>query len=160
MRRTMIFITSMMVVSSVWLATPVATQARRGDSYFTQVEKCLMRKINGKRRAHGRAALQKDAQLGYVARVHARKMARYGSVWHDSSAGSRVTRWYRLGQNTGRGITCRRMVRSFMRSYSHRANILGSWRFIGAGVRSRGRYIYVHLLFESQRDPGNVWQYP
>ena len=119
-----------------------------------------MRKINNRRRSHGMGALRRDRQMGYVARVHAQKMARHRNVWHDPYAGERVTRWYRLAQNTGRGRNCRRIVGSFMHSYSHRANILGPWRFIAAGVRSRGRWIYVQLLFESQRDPGNVWGYP
>jgi hypothetical protein len=52
------------------------------------------------------------------------------------------------------------MVRSFARSYTHRANILGAWRYVGAGIVRRGNYIYVQVLFESSRDPGNIWGYP
>jgi len=87
-------------------------------------------------------------------------MANNRAIWHDSRLGRKVTRWYRLGQNTGRGKNCRTLIRSFMRSSSHRSNIFGRWSFIGAGVKHRGRYKYVQIVFENARNPGNIWSYP
>lgn len=87
-------------------------------------------------------------------------MANAGGVWHDTDVGSKVTRWRRLGQNTGRGSSCKSLTRSFMRSAKHRDNILGRYRFMGIGVQSSGPYLYVQEIFESRRDPGNVYHYP
>ncbi|MEA2434774.1 MAG: hypothetical protein QOG54_2231 [Actinomycetota bacterium] len=131
-----------------------------GGFYFKRSERCLMGKINAIRRNNGRHALNWDKQLGFVARMHANNMASQGGVWHDYSVGQRVTHWVSLGQNTGRGGACKRIIHSFMRSSSHRANILGQWRFIGIGTEWRGRRLYVQQLFESRRNPGNIYSTP
>jgi uncharacterized protein YkwD len=47
-----------------------------------------------------------------------------------------------------------------MRSSSHRTNILGRYRYIGIGVQWRAGRAYVQELFESRRNPGNVYNYP
>ncbi|HEX2058504.1 MAG TPA: CAP domain-containing protein [Actinomycetota bacterium] len=127
---------------------------------FRKAEKCFMRKVNRVRAAHGQRRLNWDKQLGYVARRHANTMANQGGVWHDQNLGRRVTRWRVLGQNTGAGGRCKRLFRSFMASAPHRANILGRWRFIGVGTERKGRRLYVQQIFESKRNPGNVWSWP
>ncbi len=127
---------------------------------FKRAERCLMRKINRVRASQGRHRLDADKQLGYVARRHAQTMANSGGVWHDTEVDQKVTRWRRLAQNTGRGRSCKSLSRSFMQSSSHRDNILGRYRFMGIGVQSNGRYLFVQELFESRRNPGNIYQYP
>ncbi len=119
-----------------------------------------MRKINRKRANRGRRRLHRDRQLGVVARRHARRMADARAMFHDLRLGRKITRWRRLGQNTGRGGACRGLFRAFWRSYHHRGNILGRWRFMGVGTERRGGRIYVQQVFEARRDPGNVWHYP
>ena len=127
---------------------------------FRRTEKCLMRKTNDALARHGLRRLRWDKQLGYVARRHAHEMARTRSVWHDPGLTSEVTRWRKLAQNTGRSTGCRRIFRSFMRSAPHRANILQRWRHTGVGTaRSNGR-LYVQQIFESRRDPGNIYSTP
>jgi uncharacterized protein YkwD len=155
--------TLMMAGVMAWTAiaiAPASTAEASGNSFFGWTERCLMKRINRKRAARDQRKLQWDPQMGYVARRHARKMARNGGVWHDGRVGSKVTRWYRLGQNTGRTTRCRSIIRSFLNSSSHRANIFGRWSFVGSGVAKRGGYKYVQVLFESSRNPGNVWGYP
>ncbi len=132
--------------------------ANRWD--FNGSERCLMRKINGTRRSHGLRALGWDKQIGYVARRHSAAMAGSRAVWHDGALGQKITRWRRLGQNTGRGGKCRYIFRSFMRSSMHRANILGRWRHVGVGATWAGGDLYVQQVFESRLDPGNVYSYP
>lgn len=127
---------------------------------FNHPEKCLMRKINNARRSHGMRALDWDRQIGYVARRHAFAMASARSAYHDSQLGQKVTRWRRLGQNTGRGGKCRRIFRSFMRSSAHRANIFGRWRHLGVGATWSGGVLYVQQVFESRLNPGNIYSYP
>ena len=139
-----------------------ATEARSSSSgwSFNDAERCFMNKINRRRRNNGKSALRADRQLGYVARRHARTMARQGSMFHDHDVGSKVTRWRTLAQNTGKGGPCAKMFKMFWRSSAHRANMLGPYRFVGVGVEKRGGNHYVQQLFESKRDPGNVWHKP
>ena len=140
---------------------PVLAGSATGGGYsFKRSEVCLMKRINRARRAHGRSGLSWDKQMSYVARRHANAMAARRSVYHDYAVGQKVTRWRRLGQNTGRGRRCKGIFRSFMRSSSHRANIFGRWRHLGVGTYRAGGRLYVQQLFESRRDPGNVYSYP
>jgi uncharacterized protein YkwD len=127
---------------------------------FNDTERCFMDKINRRRKNNGKGALHADKQLGYVARRHARTMARSGSMFHDADIGSKVTRWRTLAQNTGKGPGCKKMFKMFWRSSAHRANMMGPYRFIGVGVEKRGGNHYVQQVFESKRDPGNVWHKP
>jgi uncharacterized protein YkwD len=119
-----------------------------------------MRKINHARARHGLGRLNRDKQLGYVARRHARRMAERGYIFHDARLGAKVTRWRSIGQNVGRGGGCKRLFRAFMHSLKHRSNILGAWRFVGVGAKKRGGRIYVQHVFELYRDPGNVYHFP
>lgn len=119
-----------------------------------------MRRINNIRDRHGKSRLRWDKHLGVVGRKHARNMARNGGgIWHDDVA-RKVTRWRSLGQNTGMGGGCKRMTRAFMHSSSHRHNYLGPWRHVGVGVVRNGGSRYVQQVFESKRDPGNIWNKP
>jgi uncharacterized protein YkwD len=141
--------------------TTLSLASSSGGRYrFKHSERCFMRKINNIRARHGLGRLRWDKQLGVVGRKHARKMARTASgIWHDD-IGSKVTRWNSLGQNTGMGGGCKRMTRAFMHSPSHRSNYLGSWRHVGVGVAKYNGSTYVQQVFESRRDPGNIWHRP
>lgn len=127
---------------------------------FKAPEKCLMKKINAARAARGMRRLEWDRQLGYVARRHANSLASNRGLWHDSRLGSKVTRWRRLGQNTGRGGRCPRLFDSFMASAPHRSNIFGRWRFQGVGSEWSGGVLYVQHVFEARRNPGNIYRWP
>jgi uncharacterized protein YkwD len=119
-----------------------------------------MHKINRARHRRGLGKLERDKQLGYVARRHARGMASNGSIYHDAGLGQKITHWRVLGQNSGRGGSCRRLFRAFMGSSVHRTNILYAWRFMGVGVKKRSGGLYVQQVFESYDDPGNIYHYP
>ena len=119
-----------------------------------------MHRINNKRASLGRKRLYWDKQLGYVARRHAQRLAGARVVAHDYNMGDEITRWNRLGQNTGGGNSCRSLTRSFLNSYKHRANILGRWRHVGVGAAYSGGRLYVQQIFESRRNPGNVYSFP
>lgn len=140
-------------------AAPVTADASSGFT-FKRTERCLMRKINRVRVRHGLGRLSRDRQLAYVARKHAGSMASARGVWHDPNVGSEVTRWRRLGQNTGRGRSCKSLTRAFMNSQTHRSHILGNFRFFAVGVQRAGGRVYVQELFESHRNPGNIYNYP
>ncbi len=127
---------------------------------FSKGERCFIKKINNLRHRKGKRRLDLDKQLGYVARRHARGMARNGSIYHDGDLGSTVTRWRRLGQNVGRGGGCKSVFRAFKNSSGHRANILGTWKHLGVGFDRRGGSIFVMHIFQSKRNPGNIYKYP
>lgn len=130
------------------------------DFSFKRVERCVMRKVNKIRRRQGLRTLHRDPQLGYVSRLHAITMADSGSVFHDDNFGNLVTNWSRLGQNTGRGRSCRSVVRAFMNDAVHKAIILGPWRYQGVGIYRSGGKNYVQHIFESRADPGNIYHIP
>ena len=137
------------------------TPARAGGSYrWNHAEKCFMKKINKARARHGLHRLERDAQLGYVAKRHARAMAREGYMWEQEGLGEKITHWRTLGQNTGRGGKCRHLFQSFMNSAPHAANVLGDYRFLGVGARWKGHRLYVQQIFESKRNPGNIYHSP
>ena len=131
-----------------------------GGFTFNAAERCFMKKINYSRAQHGLGPAKTDPQLGYVARLHAKAMARNERVYHDDAFGQRVTNWYRLGQNSGRGTGCRQVHRAFMQDPAHRDIILGEWNFIGVGIRSNNGRVYVQELFETTANPGNIYNTP
>lgn len=147
------------IASSLSLLVAPETAASGGWGW-RRSERCLMRKVNDKRAARGRSRLDWDKQLGYVGRRHANRMADRRSVYHDGRLGAKVTRWRSLGQNTGRGGGCRSLFRKFWASSTHRSIMLGRWRFMGIGTSSAGGRLYVQMVFESRRNPGNIWSYP
>ena len=154
-----------LLVTSFLLAGVVSTtdseaSGRRRYS-FRRVERCMMKKINKRRIGHGKRKLDWDRQLGYVARKHAVRMARAGTIFHDGRLGSRITRWRRLGDNVGYSRDgCKKLFRAFWSSSPHRHNILGHWRFVGVGSKRRHGRLYVHHIFEARRNPGNIYTYP
>ena len=116
---------------------------------------CLM---NVERRRHGRRSLSLEPRLATAAGMHARSMVRSGWFAHGSVATRLRNVGYRspvVGENMAWGIgslaSPRAIMRSWMRSPSHRANILSRrYRAVGIGIarglpgrRSRRAATYV-----------------
>jgi uncharacterized protein YkwD len=107
--------------------------------------------LNKQRRAHHLKGLKGSKRLGHAARGHSAEMARVHYFSHDSRSGAsfldrirragylkRAHRWS-VGENiawgTGRLSTPRSIVRAWMHSPGHRANILQrNFRQIGIGI--------------------------
>ncbi len=107
--------------------------------------------LNQERAEHGLRALKLDSQLTRAALGHSRDMVTQGYFEHDSLSGqpfrSRIAstgwmdgrrRWF-VGENIAWGAgpraTPRAIMRSWMRSPTHRDNILhGDFRVVGIGV--------------------------
>ncbi|MGH2731300.1 MAG: CAP domain-containing protein [Actinomycetota bacterium] len=145
---------------AVGMISWVPTAGSGTKRWFSATERCVMKEINDVRARNGLHPINWDRQLGFLARRHARTIARAGGLWHDNNLGDKVTRWRRLGQNTGRGGPCRRIMRTFMGSYEHRDNILGRWRFMGVGTKWAGHRLYVQQVFEARKNPGNTYHRP
>lgn len=158
-----VVLSSLLALMSVPVANaeyPEHTSASGSRFRLTTSEWCFIRKINAVRTRHGRNKLRPDKQLAYVARQHARTLANSRSVYHDPNISWKITRWRRLGENTGRGGGCRSVTRAFMGSSKHRDHILGRFRYVGVGTARRDGRVYVQQIFEARRDPGNVYNYP
>lgn len=161
LRRMLSGVVAAVAVATTSVAAVVpATTAGAGDYRFKRTEKCMMRKINHARANHGLRRLRWDKQLGYVGRRHARAMADARAIWDDPDLGNKVTRWRSVGENSGMAGGCKKLFWAFMRSPSHRANILGHYRYVGVGTDRAGGSLYAAQVFEYRRDPGNVWRYP
>ena len=162
-----ILTTSFLSTGMVWASVPKdrsggVTESGSGGSRwsFTYAERCLMRKINDARSRRGLNRLTWDKQVGYVARRHAKTLAERRRVYHDYDYGKKITRWRRLGQNTGRAGGCAVIHRAFMGDVYHRDNILGPWTYVGVGVGRAGGDLYVQQIFEARENPGNTYNYP
>jgi uncharacterized protein YkwD len=107
--------------------------------------------LNQQRHSHGLRSLKLDGKLGHAAAGHARDMVAQQYFDHTSKSGAsfstrikrsgwtRSRRAYTIGENIGWGggslATPRSMVRAWMGSAGHRANILSrSFRMIGIGI--------------------------
>jgi uncharacterized protein YkwD len=140
--------------------------AATGDNQcyrFRTAEKSFKRKINRSRTVRGKSRLKLDPELGKVARVHTRKMAREGTIFHQSSSqlGGRVTRWSSLGENVGVGATVKSLHKAFMNSPLHRDNIMYSgFRNVGIGTVKKNGRLYVTVVFESRLNPGTRLSMP
>src|SRR5215211_940033 len=136
------------------LATPRACKhagAQPGQVSNRTLARATVCLLNKHRRAHGMRALRVSKRLGRAARGHSAEMAQRDYFSHDSRSGAsfldrirragylrRARRWS-VGENiawgTGRLSTPRSIVRAWMRSPGHRANILrGGFRHIGIGI--------------------------
>lgn len=109
-------------------------------SALGRAERVALRAVNDARVRHGLDTLRATPRLSRYAERHARRMARAGEVFHSDMSFPKPAGWRCAGENVGRGRTILSVHRRFMRSPSHRDNILGR-RFdrIGLGVvRSHG----------------------
>jgi uncharacterized protein YkwD len=149
-------------VASLAVAAPGASakkgshRCRHADAQPGQVTRrtiarstlCL---LNRQRRLHHLKGLRLSKRLGHAARGHSVEMARVHYFSHDSHSGAsfvdrirragylRNARRWSVGENiawgTGRLSSPRSIVRAWMHSPGHRANILAtSFRHIGIGI--------------------------
>jgi uncharacterized protein YkwD len=121
--------------------------------------------VNRKRKQNGRGELRRDGRLVRAASRHSTRMRKQGCFSHQcpgeasplgrlKSVGYVVgglSRWA-YGENIAWGQSSRgtpkRIVRSWMRSSSHRANILsGTFRELGAGYSRQGSRGYYTVDF-------------
>ena len=116
---------------------------RRQD--VAEAERELLILLNRDRAAAKLPPLQRDSRLQEIARGHSKEMARLGEVVHvspktgDSLSRVRAAKLtpmpITLGENVGRAFSTVEVEREFMRSPSHRANILNpTMTHVGIGI--------------------------
>lgn len=152
------------VLTTLVLASSVTT-AQSGTCWrYRRAERVMTRKLNRARIRHGMPRFQLDRHISRVSRAHTYSMVRQRQIFHTPAGtlARRVTRWITLGENVGRtprGV--RSLYRSFMRSASHRGNILNSaFTYVGVGTVRRGGRLWMTLTFEARRDPGTTLSMP
>jgi uncharacterized protein YkwD len=144
-----------LLVAALVLAVPAApavagckrADSRPSASTIGDAQRATMCLVNAERRKRGLAALSSSSALTRAARGHSRDMVRRGFFDHTSPGGgtpgdrARAAgyTWSTVGENIawggGRYATPRSIVRMWMNSPGHKANILGrSYRDAGAGA--------------------------
>ena len=134
---------ALLIAPSLAAACSGADRIPTGDTLddAARATRCL---VNQERAERGLRRLDPSSRLADAARAYARDMVRRDFFSHTSPSGEtivdRLARASRLvGENlawgSGSRATPRAIVRSWMNSPGHRANILrGSYRRFGAGV--------------------------
>jgi uncharacterized protein YkwD len=121
--------------------------SRPSTARLSTVERATLCLLNRERTTRGRMALRSNRQLHDAAVRHSRDMAQRDYFGHNTLGGrdwdDRIRRagysFTVVGENiawgAGRNSTPRAIVRAWMRSTKHRANILGrEFRDIGVGI--------------------------
>jgi len=93
--------------------------------------------VNGRREAHGLHDLHLNTRLSAEATRHTRAMIRRDRLFHTGRLAGRVHRWHahRWGENVGCAASMHSLMRAFMRSPDHRANLLDrGFHQVGIGV--------------------------
>jgi hypothetical protein len=97
-------------------------------------EESFVNRLNAERTAHGLAPVQVYSDLVDDARAQAQAMRERGTIFHNPNLAAATADWLGLGENVGVGASVGSLHEAFMRSPSHRANILGDYNYVGVGV--------------------------
>jgi uncharacterized protein YkwD len=109
-------------------------------------ERRLAARTNTARHRHELPRLTERARLRAAAERQSVRMAKRGRLFHGSLAWTSGRQCW--GQNVGVGPTVRAVVRAFMRSLDHRANMLGRcYRRAGYGVVKIHGAVWVTVNF-------------
>jgi uncharacterized protein YkwD len=136
---------------STALAACKSRDAHPAEASTVTIRNATLCLLNRQRASHGRRKLRHNARLAKAAKAHARDMVRRGYFAHTAPGGvsfvDRIMRQdyvdpgqgWALGENLAWGsyqlATPRSIVRSWMDSPGHRANVLNPrFREVGIGV--------------------------
>ena len=130
-------------MAAVVTALTIAGTAQGGsDATLTGAESSLLTAMNQARASYGLRPLHADPRLERAARAHSSKMLRTGTFFHGAFRARirRVgVRAPRIGENlawsTGSLAAARTIVRMWLASPEHRANLLhAGYRTVGIGA--------------------------
>ena len=114
-------------------------------------EQRLGKKIDRVRVNNGRVRLELDDDLSKAARVHSKRMARRNTLYHNNSQTIRDLlsgNWRMLGENIGAGKDVQQIHKAFMRSPSHRENVMRrGYRKVGIGIYRHAGHQWTTVLF-------------
>jgi uncharacterized protein YkwD len=137
-------------IASVALAGALAVSAAAPAGAVSDAERRMRRLINQERTSRGISRLKLINSLSRKARRHSKRMAAKGRVVYHSNLSytMRSYSYTTAGENVGMSWKLKRVHRMFMRSRSHRGNILRrAFKNVGVGVyRTSGR-VWVTEIF-------------
>jgi uncharacterized protein YkwD len=133
----------------------------RSRADWDRIERGVHRALNRARARRGLPRLRLAPAISWVAASHSHDLLRHGFLSHTSSNGTSfhsrirsVTRARTVGETVvamrGR-VTGRAVVRAWLRSPSHRAEVLGGYRRVGVGRATRGGLTIVTADFATGR---------
>jgi uncharacterized protein YkwD len=114
------------------------------------VERALATLINRARYRYGIGGVLLDPRLTRVARAHSLAMAGRAEIFHsrDLPSALRGIRWREAGENVGTGYNAPTVHAAFMRSETHKGNIVHpAYRYVGIGVVWCAASMYVTVIF-------------
>jgi len=109
----------------------------------------LLSRTNEARSDYHRRAYLNQQELNRIAQRWARHMAETNTLEHNPNMTRSMSCWQTAGENIGAGPSASAIYRAFMRSQSHRDNILSrSFADIGIGAaRNSGGTLFVDEVF-------------
>jgi uncharacterized protein YkwD len=132
--------------------TATAPSAQAAAVKVTVQEKAFVTKINAERKKRGLRPLVLRADLVSVARAQSKRMASKTKLYHNPRLAKDVRNYRWVGENVGYGPTVVKLHTAFMKSPSHRANLLDrGYREVGIGIVKRGKTIWVTEVFRQPR---------
>ncbi len=149
----------MVVAATLVLTVLLSVLSVAAPPSIAEIERAVVEAVNDARRQRGLHALRPDAELGDIARRYSCAMAK--GRFFDHTAPSGETMRDRL-ERGGKGFTAagenlayieardpaRKAVAGWMKSASHRENILGrDFTTTGVGACRAGRATYFTQLF-------------
>jgi len=140
------------VIGAVLAAVLVAALPLTADAASNpkEMRQKLLSLTNSARRNNGLRPVDLNWRLSKNAIRHSRRMAESRTVFHTANLYRLVRRWHpsAWGENVGMAGTVRRIHRLFMRSATHRGNILRSaFSHVGVGIVRKGGRVWATVMF-------------
>jgi uncharacterized protein YkwD len=138
------------IPSALVLTTLLATFAS-APAHAATARGQILSRVNAIRTDHGLRRLDCVAPVDRLAQSHSAQMARSRNLFHTPNLYSKLRSRVRLtswGENVGYATNWWRVVTLWMRSPSHRRNMLnGRFRRCGIGVAQAGGRSWLTLIF-------------
>ena len=135
------------LVATVAVTAAIALVGAAPASAVTTREAAFLTKINNARATNGLPPLRLATDLSSHARQHSREMASAVTLFHTANFSS-ICCWSAIAENVGTGDSVRGVHRAFMRSSTHRSNILDRrMRQVGVGIVATGGRVWVTEIF-------------
>lgn len=128
--------------------TPVATTTTTAPERPGAITgNSVLDALNRDRTGQGLAALRVRSDLQAKAQAWAERLAREGPLYHSTLGDGLETCWTGLGENLAEASSVALAEQLLMADPPHRANILGSWDWVGVGVAPSAGGVVVVQVF-------------
>lgn len=117
-------------------------------SYSVSNENTMIALTNKSRAAYGLRGYRVSSELARVARAQAMRMATKNRLYHNPNLRYAVSNYRWVGENVGYSPDAYTLQRAFMKSPSHRANVLNhKYTQVGIGAVVVGGRLWVSAVF-------------